>query len=68
MTAIDEVSTAVASEVERYMLGESYFARLFVVEEELKCRCLSLEKIIHVNGYLEKTFEVISDAVDLCRY
>ena len=49
VTAIDEASAAVATEVERDRLGESQLARLSVVEAELKRSRLSLEKIIQEN-------------------
>ncbi|MDP9456186.1 MAG: hypothetical protein CYG60_08745 [Actinobacteria bacterium] len=51
VTAIDEASAAVATEVERGdRLGESQLARLSVVEAELKRSRLSLEKIIQENS------------------
>jgi hypothetical protein len=46
ITAIDEASSAVATEVERERLGESSLARLSAVEAELKRSRLALEKII----------------------
>ena len=49
VTAIEEASTAVASEVERDRLDESQLARLSVIEAELRRSRLSLEKIIQEN-------------------
>jgi len=46
ITAIDEASSAVVTEVERDRLGESSLARLSAVEAELKRSRLALEKII----------------------
>ncbi len=46
ITAIDEASSAVASEVERDRLGESSIARLSAVEAELRRGRLALEEII----------------------
>jgi len=46
MTAIDEASNAVATEVERDRLGESSIARLSTVEAELRRSRLALEKVI----------------------
>jgi hypothetical protein len=46
ITAIDEASSAVATEVERDRLSESSLARLSAVEAELKRSRLALEKII----------------------
>ena len=46
ITAIDEASSAVASEVERDRLGESSIARLSAVEAELRRGRLALEGII----------------------
>lgn len=50
VTAIDEASVAVATEVERDRLLESQLARLSVVEAELRRSRLSLEKIIQENS------------------
>jgi len=46
ITAIEEASSAVVTEVERDRLGESSLARLSAVEAELKRSRLALEKII----------------------
>ena len=46
MTAIDEASNAVPTEVERDRLGESSIARLSTVEAELRRSRLALEKVI----------------------
>ena len=46
MTAIDEASSAVATEVARDRLGESSLTRLSTVEAELRRSRLALEKII----------------------
>lgn len=46
ITAIDEASSAVATEVERDRLGETSLARLSAIEAELKRSRLALEKII----------------------
>lgn len=50
ITAIDEASASVATEVERDRLGESQLARLSVVEAELRRSRISLEKIIQENS------------------
>jgi hypothetical protein len=46
ITAIEEASSAVASEVERDRLGESSIARLSAVEAELRRGRIALEEII----------------------